>query len=86
MSYTYLINSLRAYLDGCLEGRPLLDAWKDCPSELSNIYYQLVHLVSDEDIRKKDSDYARHQLDLVETLIDLLKSSDVQKLQNFSLI
>ncbi|WP_435938902.1 hypothetical protein ACSF85_00305 [Moraxella bovoculi] len=86
MSYTYLINSLRAYLDDCIEGQSLLDIWKDCPPELSNIYYQLFHLVSDEDVRKKDSDYASHQLDLVENLIDLLKSSDVKKLQNFSLI
>lgn len=45
-----------------------------------------LHLVSDEDVRKKDSDYASHQLDLVENLIDLLKSNDVRKLQNFSLI
>ncbi|WII94907.1 hypothetical protein LU276_07775 [Moraxella haemolytica] len=86
MLYTYLIDSLHAYLDGRLEVRLLLDIWKGCPSEISGIYYQLFHLVSDEDIRKKDSDYARHQLYLVEILIDSLKLNDVKKLQNFSLI
>ncbi|UNU73334.1 hypothetical protein LU293_09770 [Moraxella nasovis] len=86
MKYDNFINSLNDYLHGRIDGRLLLNAWQDCPEELKPIYYQLFHLIGDEDIRKKDVDYKNFQLSLVNNVIGLLKAGDIEKLQGISLI
>lgn len=84
--YKDLANSIECYLDGHIDGNTLLSHWQDCPSELKQVYYQLFHLVSDEDVRQKDNDYFEYQINLTKKVIELLKANDIEKLQTISLI
>ncbi len=81
-----LIKTLESYLNGDIDGCALLTVWDDCPTEIKNVYYQLFHLVSDEDIRQKDKDYSDYQISLAKELLELLKNNDVDALKHISLI
>lgn len=85
--YSHLIDSINRYLDGDIDGENLLNFWKkNCPTEIKNVYYQIFHLVSDEDIRQRDEGYRDYQVDLAKKLIVLLKNNDSDGLKTISLI
>lgn len=86
-SVNYLMNALENYLSQKISGQELLDAWINAPKQLQGIYYNLCHLVADEDIRQKDSVYATYQNEQLISLIQGLKTSkDINYLQDISFL
>lgn len=71
-----LINSLEQYSINLLSGDELLKIWENASDELVPIYYNLFHLVSDEDIRMKDENYKVYQMKQLEILIEGLKNNE----------
>lgn len=68
-----LIRSLEDYSVGSISGERLLLVWDSAPIDFRGIYYNLYHLISDEDIRKKDGKYSKYQLSQLDVLIQGLK-------------
>lgn len=88
--YCKLIQSLESYRDGNLLGNELLELWESVISELSEfrpIYYNLYHLVSDEDIRQYDEKYKNMQINQLEMLISGLQNNEsIEKLKQISFL
>lgn len=81
-----LIASLEAYLDNRISGDSLLNVWEQSDAGLQAVYYNLFHLVSDEDIRNRDESYRDYQIGQLRSLIHSLKSNqpvDVLKRMTF---
>lgn len=70
-----LIQSLKLYLNTQLTGEELLKLWEN-EIELRELYYNLCHLVADEDIRAKDKLYCKTQFTQLEQLIDGLEQGE----------
>lgn len=75
MSYQVYIQVLKDYKDHKICGQRLLDVWKNAPSDIDIVYYNLHHLVHDEDIRQKDKYYKTQQLLHLDQLIDALEKA-----------
>lgn len=71
-----LIRSLEAYRDGELPGDELLALWENSAPEFQYIYYNLCHLIADEDIRKIDRDYNDMQMNQLSKLISRLRNAE----------
>lgn len=85
--YSHLADSINHYLDGNIDGQSLLNYWKEnCPTEIKNVYYQIFHLVSDEEIRQRDKGYDEYQINLTKKLIVLLQNNNSDELKTISLI
>lgn len=70
-----LIKALEQYQNNEISGQELETIWKDAPDEIYIVYYNLLHLISDEDIRKKDAHYAQMQFQQLKVLISALKAN-----------
>lgn len=85
MNTQLLINVLKDYLNERLSGRELLQIWSN--SEFDRIYYNLCHLVADEDIRARDELYCKTQLTQLECLIHGLEQGEsLEKLRTISFL
>lgn len=81
-----LIQSLKLYLNTQLTGDELLTLWEN-EVELRELYYNLCHLVADEDIRAKDELYCKTQFTQLERLIDGLEQGEsLEKLRTISFL
>ncbi|WP_373747232.1 hypothetical protein [Neisseria dentiae] len=76
LSRIELINSLQSYLDRQISGKNLLELWEQSSQDFQPIYYNLFHLVCDEDIRLKDDEYSKRQIQQLELLIEGMKKNE----------
>lgn len=85
MNTQLLINVLKDYLNERLSGRELLQIWSN--SEFDRIYYNLCHLVADEDIRAKDDIYRCNQMNQLRCLINGLETGvELEELNKISFL
>lgn len=82
MPYQVYIQALKDYKNHKINGRRLLAIWENAPSEIDIVYYNLHHLVDDEDIRQKDEYYKTQQLLHLDQLIDVLEKGEKEKGEN----
>lgn len=85
--YELLIGSLEDYLANSITGNNLISVWEKCPKNFLPIYYNICHLVGDEDIRQKDRCYSDRQFHQLEDLIIGLKNKrNIEQLAQISFI
>lgn len=85
--HSNLIRSLEAYRNGQLSGEQLLALWENSTPEFQYIYYNLCHLVADEDIRKKDEKYHNMQMHQLSELISGLNNGEsIENLKQISFL
>lgn len=85
--YSNYIQSLEDYRDKKISGNALLDIWERSPEEIHYVYYNLFHLVCDEDIRKRDLQYKDFQLNQLDNLIDAMKKGeDISQLKRWNFL
>lgn len=85
--YEMLIGSLEDYIANSITGDVLIDIWEKCPTSFLPIYYNLCHLVSDEDIRQKDKIYSDNQMfQLNELIIGLKNKRKIEELYKISFV
>lgn len=79
------IDALKSYQSGELSGQELLALWETAPEPYQYVYYNLHHLVSDEDIRAYDESYKKHQLgDLAHPIECLEEEVDIERLKSIN--
>lgn len=84
--YIKLIENLKLYLNTQLTGNELLKLWEN-EIEFRELYYNLCHLVADEDIRARDELYCKTQLTQLECLIHGLEQGEsLEKLRTISFL
>ncbi|WP_304334708.1 hypothetical protein [Conchiformibius steedae] len=82
-----LIQSLESYRDGSLSGNELLKLWENTVLEFRPIYYNLCHLVADEDIRQDDKEYSDMQIRQLNILIyGLQHNENIENLKQISFL
>lgn len=70
-----LMAALEAYRDQVVCGNELLSVWEQADEKWQAVYYNLFHLVADEDIRNRDAAYRAYQLDQLDDLIEGMKNN-----------
>lgn len=73
MNFDQFISTLEQYLSKAVTGNELLEVWRYSPEILQPIYFNLHHLVSDEDLAIKAHEYREMQLGEAHKLLEGLK-------------
>lgn len=81
------IHALKSYQSGELSGQKLLTLWQTATEPYQYVYYNLHHLVSDEDVRAYDERYKEHQMSDLAHLIECLEASvHIEHLKNINFL